>query len=402
MNNIKLDFPILDKKIRDKAITYLDSAASTQKPKQVINSISEFLENSYENVHRGMNSLSIDATDLYEKSRDVAKNFINSNSTNEIIFTRGATDSINIIANSLAEHLKEGDKIVVTELEHHSNYLPWMNLCKKLGLELKIIPISKDGILSEDDIINNCDDSTKVLSLTHMSNVTGQILDIKKIKKSINKDTYVAVDGCQSIAHLKIDVKDLDCDFYSFSSHKLYGPSGIGIMYGKEDILNKLNPPTLGGGMINEVSSNDFSYAMLPNKFEPGTPSIEAAIGFKTAMEYLNNNNYQDYFLNEKKLRSTLIKALREFKEVDIYGSNEDVNATSIVSFNIKNQNFNDIATFLDQYGIMIRGGHHCCQPFMKKLGIPGSCRVSFGIYNDLNDIDHFIDSLKKTLKLLQ
>ena len=219
MNNIKLDFPILDKKIRDKAITYLDSAASTQKPKQVINSISEFLENSYENVHRGMNSLSIDATDLYEKSRDVAKNFINSNSTNEIIFTRGATDSINIIANSLAEHLKEGDKIVVTELEHHSNYLPWMNLCKKLGLELKIIPISKDGILSEDDIINNCDDSTKVLSLTHMSNVTGQILDIKKIKKSINKDTYVAVDGCQSIAHLKIDVKDLDCDFYSFSSH---------------------------------------------------------------------------------------------------------------------------------------------------------------------------------------
>ena len=322
MNNIKLDFPILDKKIRDKAITYLDSAASTQKPKQVINSISEFLENSYENVHRGMNSLSIDATDLYEKSRDVAKNFINSNSTNEIIFTRGATDSINIIANSLAEHLKEGDNIVVTELEHHSNYLPWMNLCKKLGLELKIIPISKDGILSEDDIINNCDDSTKVLSLTHMSNVTGQILDIKKIKKSINKDTYVAVDGCQSIAHLKIDVKDLDCDFYSFSSHKLYGPSGIGIMYGKEDILNKLNPPTLGGGMINEVSSNDFSYAMLPNKFEPGTPSIEAAIGFKTAMEYLNNNNYQDYFLNEKKLRSTLIKALREFKEVDIYGSN--------------------------------------------------------------------------------
>ena len=277
-----------------------------------------------------------------------------------------------------------------------------MNLCKKLGLELKIIPISKDGILSEDDIINNCDDSTKVLSLTHMSNVTGQILDIKKIKKSINKDTYVAVDGCQSIAHLKIDVKDLDCDFYSFSSHKLYGPSGIGIMYGKEDILNKLNPPTLGGGMINEVSSNDFSYAMLPNKFEPGTPSIEAAIGFKTAMEYLTNNNYQDYFLNEKKLRSTLIEALREFKEVDIYGSNDDGNATSIVSFNIKNQNFNDIATFLDQYGIMIRGGHHCCQPFMKKLGIPGSCRVSFGIYNDLNDIDHFIDSLKKTLKLLQ
>ena len=402
MNNVKLDFPILDKKIRDKTITYLDSAASTQKPKQVIHSISEFLENSYENVHRGMNSLSIDATDLYEKSRDVAKSFINANSINEIIFTRGATDSINIIANSLSERLNKGDKIVVTELEHHSNYLPWMHLCKKLELELKIIPISNEGILSEDEIINNCDDTTKVLSLTHMSNVTGQILDIKKIKQEINKDIYVAVDGCQSIAHLNIDVKDLNCDFYSFSSHKLYGPSGIGIMFGKEDILNQLNPPTLGGGMINEVSSNDFSYAMLPNKFEPGTPSIEAAIGFKAAMEYLNRINYQDYFSNEKKLRSTLISALNDFEEIEIYGSNDNGNSTSIVSFNIKNQNFNDIATFLDQYGIMIRGGHHCCQPFMKKLGIPGSCRVSFGIYNDINDIDHFVDSMKKTLKLLQ
>jgi len=402
MNEIKLDFPILDKKIRDNNITYLDSAASTQKPRQVIQSISDFLENSYENVHRGMNSLSIDATDLYEKSRDVAKKFINANSSNEIIFTRGATDSINIIANSLAEQLKEGDKIIVTELEHHSNYLPWMNLCKKLGLELEIIPISNEGILSEDDIINSCDNTTKVLSLTHMSNVTGQILDIKKIKKEIDDKILVAVDGCQSIAHLKIDVKDLDCDFYSFSSHKLYGPSGIGIMYGKEHILEQLNPPTLGGGMINEVSSDNFSYAMLPNKFEPGTPSIEAAIGFKTAMEYLNSINYQDYFLNEKKLRLKLIEALNEFKEVEIYGSNEGANYTSIVSFNIKNQNFNDIATFLDQYGIMIRGGHHCCQPFMKKLGIPGSCRVSFGIYNDLNDIDHFVESMKKTLKLLQ
>ena len=402
MNEIKLDFPILDKKIRDNNITYLDSAASTQKPRQVIQSISDFLENSYENVHRGMNSLSIDATDLYEKSRDVAKKFINANSPNEIIFTRGATDSINIIANSLAEQLKEGDKIIVTELEHHSNYLPWMNLCKKLGLELEIIPISNEGILSEDDIINSCDNTTKVLSLTHMSNVTGQILDIKKIKKEIDDKILVAVDGCQSIAHLKIDVKDLDCDFYSFSSHKLYGPSGIGIMYGKEHILEQLNPPTLGGGMINEVSSDNFSYAMLPNKFEPGTPSIEAAIGFKAAMEYLNSINYQDYFLNEKKLRLKLIEALNEFNEVEIYGSNEGANYTSIVSFNIKNQNFNDIATFLDQYGIMIRGGHHCCQPFMKKLGIPGSCRVSFGIYNDLNDIDHFVESMKKTLKLLQ
>ena len=402
MNNIKLDFPILDKKIRDKAITYLDSAASTQKPKQVINSISEFLENSYENVHRGMNTLSIKATDIFERARENVRSFINANSINEVIFTSGATDSINKISQCLPQLLNEGDKIVITELEHHSNYLPWLQIAKKFNFTIEVVNVNENGNVTEQDIINACDQSTKFLALTHMSNVTGQIIDIKKIKEKISSDILIAVDGCQSIAHINIDVQDLDCDFYSFSSHKLYGPSGIGIMFGKEKLLESLEPPSLGGGMINNVSLDSFSYAMLPNKFEAGTPPIEAVAGMNTAVEYLNRINFSDYFEEEKKLRLTLIDHFKSMDEIEFYGYDQEINASSIVSFNVKDKNYNDISTFLDQYGIMIRGGHHCCQPFMKKLEIPGSCRVSFGIYNDLNDIDILVDALSKTIKLLQ
>ena len=262
--------------------------------------------------------------------------------------------------------------------------------------------VNENGNINEQDIIEACDQSTKFLALTHMSNVTGQIIDIKKIKENISSDILIAVDGCQSIAHINIDVQDLGCDFYSFSSHKLYGPSGIGIMFGKEQLLESLEPPSLGGGMINNVSLDSFSYAMLPNKFEAGTPPIEAVAGMNTAIEYLKRLNFSDYFVEEKKLRSTLINHFKSMDEIEFYGYQEDINASSIVSFNVKDKNYNDISTFLDQYGIMIRGGHHCCQPFMKKLKIPGSCRVSFGIYNDANDIDILIDALSKTIKLLQ
>jgi len=400
--NLKSDFPILKNKIREYPITYLDSAASTQKPEAVINSISEFYQNSYENVHRGMNSLSIKATDIFERARENVRSFINANSINEVIFTAGATDSINKISQCLPQLLNEGDKIVITELEHHSNYLPWLQIAKKFNFVIEVVGVNENGNITEQDIIESCDQSTKFLALTHMSNVTGQIIDIKKIKKNISSDILIAIDGCQSIAHINIDVQDLGCDFYSFSSHKLYGPSGIGIMFGKEQLLESLEPPSLGGGMINNVSLDSFSYAMLPNKFEAGTPPIEAVAGMNSAIEYLNYVNFSDYFENEKKLRSTLIDHFKSVDEIEFYGYHEEVNASSIVSFNVKNKNYNDISTFLDQYGVMIRGGHHCCQPFMKKLEIPGSCRVSFGIYNDINDIDILIDALSKTIKLLQ
>ena len=400
--SFKSDFPILKNKIRDYPITYLDSAASTQKPQAVINSITEFYQNSYENVHRGMNTLSIKATDTFERARENVRSFINANSINEVIFTAGATDSINKIAQCLPQLLNEGDKIVITELEHHSNYLPWLQIAKKFQFDIEIVGVNENGNVSEQDIVNACDDSTKFLALTHMSNVTGQIIDIKKIKENISKDILIAVDGCQSIAHINIDVQDLDCDFYSFSSHKLYGPSGIGVMFGKEILLEKLEPPSLGGGMINNVSLDGFTYAMLPNKFEAGTPPIEAVAGMSAAIEYLNRLNFSDYFEEEKKLRLTLINHFQNMDEIEFYGFHQDINASSIVSFNVKNKNYNDVSTFLDQFGIMIRGGHHCCQPFMKKLQIPGSCRVSFGIYNDLNDIDLLVDALSKTIKLLQ
>jgi cysteine desulfurase/selenocysteine lyase len=400
--SFKSDFPILKNKIRDYPITYLDSAASTQKPQAVINSITEFYQNSYENVHRGMNTLSIKATDTFERARENVRSFINANSTNEVIFTAGATDSINKIAQCLPQLLNEGDKIVITELEHHSNYLPWLQIAKKFQFDIEIVGVNENGNINEQDIVNACDDSTKFLALTHMSNVTGQIIDIKKIKENISKDILISVDGCQSIAHINIDVQDLDCDFYSFSSHKLYGPSGIGVMFGKEILLDKLEPPSLGGGMINNVSLDGFTYAMLPNKFEAGTPPIEAVAGMNAAIEYLNRLNFSHYFEEEKKLRLTLINHFQNMDEIEFYGFHQDINASSIVSFNVKNKNYNDISTFLDQFGIMIRGGHHCCQPFMKKLQIPGSCRVSFGIYNDLNDIDLLVDALSKTIKLLQ
>ena len=400
--SFKSDFPILKNKIRDYPITYLDSAASTQKPHEVINSISEFYQNSYENVHRGMNTLSIKATDMFERARENVRTFINANSINEVIFTAGATDSINKISLCLPQLLNEGDKIVITELEHHSNYLPWLQIAKKFNFVIEVVSVNENGNISEQDIINACDQSTKFLALTHMSNVTGQIFDIKKIKENISSDILIAVDGCQSIAHLDINVQDLGCDFYSFSSHKLYGPSGIGVMFGKEKLLDSLDPPFLGGGMINNVSLDSFSYAMLPNKFEAGTPPIEAVAGMNTAIEYLNRMNFSDYFEVEKKLRLTLIDHFKSMDEIEFYGYHHEINASSIVCFNVKDKNYNDISTFLDQYGIMIRGGHHCCQPFMKKLEIPGSCRVSFGIYNDLNDIDILVDALSKTIKLLQ
>tara|TARA_B100000925_G_scaffold273921_1_gene239004 strand:- start:359 stop:1564 length:1206 start_codon:yes stop_codon:yes gene_type:complete len=400
--SLRDDFPIFKNQIRNNPITYLDSAASTQKPKIVIEAIKNFYENSYENVHRGMNSLSISATDHFERARENLREFINAKSINEIIFTSGATDSINILANALVNKFKDGGEIVVSELEHHSNYLPWLKICDKSNLKLKIVPIDENGAIDEKKIIENCNSDTKVLAITHMSNTTGQIIDLNFIKKNISTDTLIAVDGCQSIAHCDIDVQKMNCDFFSFSSHKIYGPSGVGVLYGKESLLNDLEPSNVGGGMINQVNSHDFSYAMLPNKFEAGTPPIEAVVGFSAAIDYVKSVNFKSFFAKEKKLRSDLIEALKDTSNIEIYGSDSSLNASSIVSFNLIGHNYNDIATFLDQYGIMIRGGHHCCQPFMKKLDIPGSCRASFGIYNDTDDIDIFIDSLKKTIKLLQ
>jgi cysteine desulfurase / selenocysteine lyase len=400
--SLKSDFPILQKKIRNNNITYLDTASTSQKPNSVIESITNFYQNSYENVHRGMNSLSIDATEIFEASREKIKNFINAKSFNEIIFTKNATEGTNIIAHAMSSLLNDGDEIITTELEHHSNFLPWLSLCKNKNLKFKVIPLLPNGTIKEEDVINAISSSTKLVAISHMSNVTGQMIDVKKIKTSTaNKDILFFIDGCQSIAHRKVDVQELDCDFFVFSSHKLYGPSGVGVLYGKEDLLNKLPPVSFGGGMINQVELDSFTNALLPNKFESGTPPIEAVAGLSAALDYLITNKFENYFDEEVTLRQNLIDELKNLGNVDIYGVSDDTIASSIVSFNVQGKNYNDIATFLDQYGVMIRSGHHCCQPFMKKLKIPGTCRVSFGIYNSKEDISTFIDALDKTNKLL-
>ena len=402
MSNIfKADFPILQKRIRNNVITYLDTASSSQKPTAVIDSISNFYLNSYENVHRGMNSLSIDATEIYESTREKVRSFINAKSANEIIFTKNATEGTNIIANALFSFLEDGDEIITTELEHHSNFIPWMSLAKKKNLTFKVVPILPNGTIREEDIINAISESTKLVAISHMSNVTGQMIDVKKIKASVKKDILFFIDGCQSIAHRSVDVQDLDCDFFVFSSHKLYGPSGVGVLYGKEGLLNSLPTVIFGGGMINQVELDSFTPAILPNKFEAGTPPIEATAGLSAALDYLVENKFENYFDEEIKLRESLINELKNLGNIDIYGVSDDIHASSIVSFNVQGKNYNDIATFLDQYGVMIRSGHHCCQPFMKKLKIPGTCRVSFGIYNSKEDISLFIDALNKTNKLL-
>ncbi|MDC0861128.1 SufS family cysteine desulfurase [Alphaproteobacteria bacterium] len=401
-NSLKSDFPILQKKIRNNNITYLDTASTSQKPNSVIESITNFYKNSYENVHRGMNSLSIDATEIFESSREKIKNFINAKSPNEIIFTKNATEGTNIIAHALSSLLNDGDEIITTELEHHSNFLPWLSLCKNRNLKFKVIPLLPNGTIKEEDVINAISSSTKLVAISHMSNVTGQMIDVKKIRKSINnKDILFFIDGCQSIAHRKVDVQDLGCDFFVFSSHKLYGPSGIGVLYGKEDLLNKLPAVSFGGGMIDQVELDSFTPALLPNKFESGTPPIEAVAGLSSAIDYLIKNKFENYFDEEFALRQKLIDELQNLGNIDLYGVSDEISASSIVSFNVQGKNYNDIATFLDQYGVMIRSGHHCCQPFMKKLKIPGSCRVSFGIYNSQEDISTFMDALNKTNKLL-
>ena len=400
--SLKSDFPILQKKIRNNNITYLDTASTSQKPNSVIESITNFYQNSYENVHRGMNSLSIDATEIFEASREKIKNFINAKSSNEIIFTKNATEGTNIIAHAMSSLLNDGDEIITTELEHHSNFLPWLSLCKNKNLKFKVIPLLPNGTIKEEDVINAISSSTKLVAISHMSNVTGQMIDVKKIKTStVNKDILFFIDGCQSIAHRKVDVQELDCDFFVFSSHKLYGPSGVGVLYGKEELLNKLPPVSFGGGMINQVELDSFTTALLPNKFEPGTPPIEAVAGLSSALDYLIKHKFENYFDEEVTLRQNLIDELKNLGNIDIYGVSDDTIASSIVSFNVQGKNYNDIATFLDQYGVMIRSGSHCCQPFMKKLKIPGTCRVSFGIYNSKEDISIFIDALNKTNKLL-
>ncbi|MBB78851.1 MAG: cysteine desulfurase CsdA [Crocinitomicaceae bacterium] len=397
---IRNDFPILHTKVYEKPLIYFDNASTSQKPKVVINGIKRYYSSYNSNIHRGVHFLSQESTDQFEKTRTKIKEYINASFSEEIIFTKGTTDAINTIAYSFGELISKEDEIIISEMEHHSNIVPWQMLCKRIGCKLKIIPINNNGELILSEFNNLLNKKTKLVSVSHISNTLGTINPIKYIIDSAHKiGAKVLIDGAQSLQHMKIDVKKLDCDFYVFSGHKIFGPTGIGVLYGKKNLLNQMPPYQGGGDMIEKVSFKKTTYNTLPHKFEAGTPNISGTIGLGFAVDYLNkiNLNKSEYYENE--LTTYATKELKKIKDIRIIG--EAKKKSSVISFVINNIHPSDIGTLLDKQGIAVRTGHHCTQPLMDYFKIPGTIRVSFAFYNTKKEIDSFILALKKSIKIL-
>jgi cysteine desulfurase/selenocysteine lyase len=393
--DLRADFPALNKKILDKNLIYFDTAASAQKPQSVIDELSSFYSNHYSNVSRGVHTLCVEATFKYEDARKKVQKFINAKSENEIIFTKNATESINLISQSYyKKYLKKGDEIILSVMEHHSNLLPWFLLRDNHGINLKFINIDKNGDLDLDHFESLINDKTKLVAVTHLSNVFGTITDKKLIDISRANNLHILLDGCQSISHIKVDMQELDCDFYAFSGHKLYGPSGIGVLYGKENLLDGLPPFLGGGGMINEVTFEKATYASLPGKFEAGTPPLVEAYGLGVAIDYVEQIGMRSIEKYENELTLYADQKISELDFVKTYS--ESKHKTSIISFNLNDIHAHEVASFLDVEGIAVRAGHHCCQPLMKLLNVPATSRLSFGIYNDKSEVDSFVDALVK------
>ena len=400
IESIRKDFPILDQEINGSPLIYFDNAASTQKPTAVINAIKSYYENDHSNVHRGVHSLSIRATELYEASRKKVTDYINANNSNEIIFTKGTTDSINLVAHSLTNSIKQSDEIVITTMEHHSNIVPWQELCKRTGASLKIAPIDHNGELMIEELEKLLCKNTKILALTHTSNTLGTINPIKEIiTMAHHLNIKVLIDGAQAIGHQNIDVQDLDCDFYAFSGHKLYGPTGIGVLYGKEELLNELDPYQFGGEMILKVTFDETTYNSLPYKFEAGTPNMAGAIGLEKAIGYLESVNLNACVKQETAVTKYALKQLKDFSNIKLIGNSD--NRSSIISFTIENIHPHDIGTILNQKGIAMRTGHHCTMPLMDFYNIPGTIRASFSFYNTENEVDDMVGALQTACEML-
>lgn len=388
INNIRSDFPILSRKVYDNPLVYLDNAATTQKPRCVVDKITEMYYTLNSNVHRGVHYLSQEATQAHEGSRKTVQRFINARSANEIVFTRGATESINLVASSFcSEFCKEGDEILITEMEHHSNIVPWQLQGYMRGLKLQVAPINDDGELIVEEFEKKINPRTKLISIIHISNVLGTINPIKKIIEIAHKhDIPVLVDAAQSIQHTPIDVQELDCDFLVFSSHKVYGPTGIGVLYGKEKWLDKLPPYQGGGEMISSVSFEKTLYNELPFKFEAGTPDFINSSGLAAALDYVSNIGIQNIFEYEDQLLKYATERLQAIEGIRYIGNAKD--KSSVISFLIKDIHPYDMGTLLDRMGIAIRTGHHCAEPLMRRLGIEGTMRASFALYNTKEEID--------------
>ena len=398
IKEVRKDFPILSREVYGKPLVYLDSAASSQKPRHVMEHIKKFEETDYANVHRGIHFLSNASTDAFELARKKVKKFLNADREEEIIFTLGATDSINLVANSLGENFfKKDDEIILTVMEHHSNIVPWHFLREKVGVKIKWVDCDDQGNISLDDIKNIVTEKTKLISITEMSNVLGSKTPLKEIIKfSHEREILVLVDGCQGVAHNIVDVQELDCDFYVFSGHKIYGPTGVGVLYGKFDILDSMPPWRGGGEMIREVKKDSITFADLPSRFEAGTPNITQAIGLGFAIDYFISKIDDGLFSYEKEIAQYFHNEVQGIKKIKVYG--EKNISSPLISFTVDGTHPHDIATLIDREGVAIRAGHHCCQPLLKFLNVNSTARASIGMYTDKNDIDIFIKALDKAI----
>ena len=400
IDNIKKEFPIFNTKVHNNDLVYLDSANSSQKPQVVIDRVYDFYTKEFSNVGRSVHYLAVAATNLYENTRVSVQKYINAKDKNEIVFTKGATEAINLVANTFGQKfLKEGDEILITELEHHSNYVPWHYLRKLKGIKIEFADANEEGEVTLESIEKKITSKTKMIAVTHLSNVTGAILPIKEITRlAHSKKIPVLVDGCQGAPHLKLDMQDLDCDFYTISCHKMYGPTGLGILYAKKKWLEELPPYQGGGGMIKEVKKEGVTYGELPNKYEAGTMATAQVIAFDQSIKFLEKIGIENIIKHEKELMDYGKQVLKKNNSVKLIGNPKEKGA--VLSFTIEGVHPHDIATILDEDGVAIRAGHHCCQILHEKLGLPATARASFGVYNNKNDIDQLNSSINKCKKI--
>ena len=395
------DFKILDQKIYGRSLVYLDNAATTQKPQVVIDTLKAYYETINSNIHRGVHYLSQRATDEFEAAREAVRRFINARNAYEIVFTRGATDSVNLVAASFGRtFLREGDEIIISEMEHHANIVPWQFLCEDRGCVLKVLPFNEKGELCIDQLDQLITAKTKMVAVTHVSNSLGTVNPVEKIIKIAHeKGVPVLLDGAQAVSHCKVDVQALDCEFYCFSGHKMYAPMGIGVMYGKEEWLNRMKPYQGGGEMIKQVTFPKTTYNDLPFKFEAGTPSVGDAMGLKAAVEYMESIGIENIAAYEKELLDYAEERLSGIEGLRIYG--QAARKAAIVSFNIDKIHPSDIGAIIDKLGVAVRTGHHCTQPIMDHFGIPGTVRASFALYNDKKEIDDLYEAVYRAKNML-
>ncbi|MBT4478949.1 MAG: cysteine desulfurase [Flavobacteriales bacterium] len=400
VSKIRSQFPILSRKVNGQNLVYFDNGATTQKPQIVIDAESKYYANQNSNVHRGVHFLSGLATDKFEESRSTIQNFIGAKHKHEIIFTKGTTDSINLVASGFKTFLNKGDEIIISEQEHHSNIVPWQICCEQSGSNLKVIPILDNGEMDMDFFYNLLSENTKLVAVSHISNALGTINNVEKIiEKSHSVGAKVLIDGAQAASHISLNMQKLDADFYCFSAHKMFGPTGVGILYGKEDILNALPPYQSGGEMIKEVSFSGTTYADLPHKFEAGTPNISGVVAFKSAIDFISNLEVNKIAKYEEELLQYATSELLKIEGVKIYGTSKKKSA--IISFNLEGLHPYDIGMIVDKMGIAIRTGHHCAQPIMERFNIPGTVRISLAVYNTKEEIDLCINAIKKAKIML-